>query len=438
MSKIRLFASQIEPEAMAQVERTASLPFVKGVAVMPDVHFGKGSTVGTVVATRGAIMPACVGVDIGCGMIAVRTDLTPESVRPHLKAIREGIERRIPVGIGPYGMNSRILPTAQARIDILEAEAALQFKDVNHMNQRAGEWRRQLGSLGGGNHFIEVCIGRPWFDGDSGPAGYNPGPDLSAPEEVWVILHSGSRGVGNKTGTHWTQVAKKQAKRYMYDHILPDPDLAYLVEESEEYWQYMKELYWCQKFAALNRDEMMDRVLTELSVTVHGVQVEMAQVSCPTMDGCMAPWVKSLGIVNIEVERINCHHNYVNKEHHDGENVMVTRKGAILASDGVRGLIPGSMGARSFITTGLGHPGAYCSAPHGAGRRMSRTQARKQFTLEGVQAEMDAQGIEARIRSAIIDEAPGAYKSIDMVMNDARELVRPTHVLRQIISVKGD
>lgn len=429
MSNIRWFTdiNEVEPEARAQVERTASMPFVKGVAVMPDVHFGRGSTVGTVVATKGAVMPACVGVDIGCGMIAVRTNLKPEAVRPHLVKIREGIERRIPLGIGQRGMNSKILPTAESRIAMLEAEAAHAWADVNHMNARAKDWRSQLGSLGGGNHFIEVCVGRSFDNYDADSVGFPFGP-----EEVWVILHSGSRGVGNKTGTHWTQVAKKQAARYKYDTYLPDADLAYLVQESEEYHQYMKELYWCQSFAQLNRDEMMDRVINELSYTLCGGYGTPAL----PFDIDLRKDMESDRL--IEVERINCHHNYVSKEHHDGDNVLITRKGAILASDGTRGLIPGSMGASSFIVTGLGHSGAYCSAPHGAGRRMSRTAARKQFTLEGVTQEMASLGIEARVREAIVDEAPGAYKNIDIVMFDARELVRPTHVLNQLISVKGD
>jgi tRNA-splicing ligase RtcB (3'-phosphate/5'-hydroxy nucleic acid ligase) len=408
-SKIRWFASQVEDEAREQVERTASMPFVKGVAVMPDCHFGKGSTVGTVVATKGAIMPACVGVDIGCGMIAVRTTLTPESVRPHLKAIREGIERRIPVGVGGRGENSRVTGGASLRIGELMRLSVDLFGSALHMDQRAGSWQKQLGSLGGGNHFIEVCIGHPIEEGFVGPHD-------DAQAEVWVILHSGSRGVGNKTGTHWTRVAKEQAKRFMYADWLPDGDLAYLIQGTPEFEQYMKELQWCQEYAHLNREEMMDRVITELWHTVQGGRD----------DG------------QIEIERINCHHNYVSRENHDGDNVLITRKGAILAAEGVRGLIPGSMGARSFITTGLGNPGAYRSAPHGAGRRMSRTAARKQFTVEGVTAEMEAQGIESRIREAIVDEAPGAYKDIDVVMADAAPLVRPTHVLRQIVSVKGD
>lgn len=417
--KVRWFTEtrNVEPDAIEQVRRTASMPFVRGLAVMPDVHYGRGSTVGTVVVTKGAIMPACVGVDIGCGMIAVRTSLKPAQVRPHLRAIREGIERRIPLGIGLHGMNGRVLPSAESRVEALDLLATKQFKDVNHMNQHGKDWRLQLGSLGGGNHFIELCVGRPvagWMPG-TGPL--VPNPETEDYADVWVILHSGSRGVGNRCATHWTQVAQRQAKKYMYDGWLPDPDLAYLVEHSEEFWQYMAELHWCQEFARHNRDEMMDRVLMELFHTVMG----------------------GTGINNpIEVDRINCHHNYVERERHDGENVLVTRKGAILATEGSRGLIPGSMGANSYVVTGLGDRGAFHSAPHGAGRRMSRTKARKQFTVEQVQAEMEARGVEARIREAIVDEAPGAYKSIVAVMDDARTLVSATDALQQIISVKGD
>jgi tRNA-splicing ligase RtcB len=408
MNNIRWFTNPdtVEADAVLQVGRTASMPFVKGLAVMPDVHYGKGSTVGTVIATKGAIIPAAVGVDIGCGMIAVRTTLAPEAIRPYLTTIREGIERRIPTGIGPRGQNSRLHPGAEMRTVILESEATVAWNDVNHMNARAKDWRLQVGSLGGGNHFIEVCIGQSF-------------PPISevgvlGPKEVWIILHSGSRAVGNKVGTHWTNVAKKQAARYMYDAWLPDPDLAYLVEHSEEYWEYLKEVYWCQRFAQLNRDEMMDRVLCELGHTLQ------------------------ISISSIELERINCHHNYVSKEMHHGESVTITRKGAILAADGVRGLIPGSMGARSYIVSGLGHFGSYNSAPHGAGRRMSRSAARKLFTVEQVTMEMKGQGIECRMRPAILDEAPGSYKDIDQVIDEAYLLVRPTHVLKQLISIKGD
>jgi len=412
-SKVRWFTDElaVEMQAREQIERTASMPFVRGLAVMPDVHLGKGSTVGTVVATKGAVMPACVGVDIGCGMIAVETTLCAADIQPHAADIRKGIERRIPVGIGPYGMNSKLYPATEERIARLEESAHLAWGNANHMNARAKDWRMQLGTLGGGNHFIEICAGRaiPLEPMEHGREimYWNQ----THPEKVWVILHSGSRAVGNKTGAHWTAVAQKQAKKYLYDTYLPDPDLAYLVEHSEEYWTYFAEARWCQQFAHHNREEMMQRVLEELTRTVGAFDV-------PT--------------------HINCHHNYVGMEHHDGENLLITRKGAISAGTGERGLIPGSMGARSYIVSGLGHAGSYLSAPHGAGRRMSRNAARKHFTLEGLTAEMAALGIEARIRPQIIDEAPGAYKNIDMVMFDARELVMPTHALKQIISVKGD
>lgn len=413
MSKVRWFIDQenVETSAREQVEQTASMPFVTGLAVMPDVHYGKGSTVGTVVATEGAVMPACVGVDIGCGMIAVQTDLDPRLVHTYSDVIRDGIERRIPTGIGPYGMNSSLYPSSEKRVAELEQASIDRWADPNHMNKRAKDWRNQLGSLGGGNHFIEVCTGRAFFYGESGHLGDNPGPDLSQLESVWIILHSGSRGVGNKAATFWTNTARAQAKRYKYDGYLPNPDLSYLVENSEEYWQYIHELFWCQRFALLNREEMMDRVLTELQHTVGDFS---------------------------EVERINCHHNYVSKEIHDGKKLTITRKGAILATEGTRGLIPGSMGAASYIVTGRGHLGSYCSAPHGAGRRMSRNAARKAFTLAEVKDHMEARGVSARVRESIVDEAPGAYKDIETVMFDSRELVYPTHVLKQIISVKGD
>jgi len=407
----------VEPDAVAQVEQTASLPFVQDVAVMPDVHYGKGSTVGTVVVTKGAVMPACVGVDIGCGMIASRTLYNYDALRKHVATIREGIERRIPVGIGPYGMNSRLYPRTEGRIAILEAHAEREFGDKNHMNQRAKDWRNQLGTLGGGNHFIEICAGFPM-------QGHEPGDSIPIESygnaEVWVTLHSGSRGVGNRTGGHWTQVAQKQAKKFHYTQWLPNPDLAYLVEHTDEYWQYIKELKWCQMFAHLNREEMLDRVLEELFHTLR-------------MDG------DPVGDhMVLEAERINCHHNFAKIENHGGGNVLVTRKGAIEAREGMRGLIPGSMGDSSYIVTGLGHTGSFCSAPHGAGRQMSRSKARKTFTIENLEMLMRDSGIESRVRPQILDEHPGAYKDIDIVMHHARDLVKATHVLRQIVNVKGD
>jgi tRNA-splicing ligase RtcB len=390
----------IEAEALQQVRNTASMPFVHGVAVMPDVHFGLGSTIGTVVATEGAVMPAAVGVDIGCGMIAVRTSLTREQVMPLRQQIREGIERRIPVGVGSFGVNSRILPSAEPRISKLKTLEAGFGLD---MNQRAG-WEKAMGSLGGGNHFIEVCLG---YDYDSN-------------ESVWVILHSGSRGVGNKTGNYWTKMAKSlHAHEFSYNQF-PDANLSWLSKGTLEYEQYMNELTWCQEFARLNREEMMDRVLSELGWTL----------------GQPRQWPS--GVYPGEVERINSHHNYARPEEYDGKELLITRKGAIRADVGKRSLIPGSMGTNSYIVEGLGNDASFNSAPHGAGRRMSRRKARELFTVESVTTQMAERDVEARVRDAIVDEAPGAYKDIEETMAHARELVRPLYRLRQIINVKGD
>lgn len=380
--KIRWFTDPgtVEAEAVLQIRRTASMPFVLGLAVMPDVHLGKGSTVGTVIATRGAIMPACVGVDIGCGMIAVQTSLTSGELRPHLRKLREAIERRVPLGIGKHGQNSRITPSASLRVAELEKSASAQA-----MNGRASEWPRQLGSLGGGNHFLEIS------EDESG--------------SVWVFLHSGSRRVGNQTGLQWTRRAQAEARARGDLEALPDRDLAYLEEGSESYERYIEQAEWCQHYALLNRAEMMDRALTELS--------------------------RVAGEVG-ERRRIQCHHNYLSRE----DGVVITRKGAIDAHAGVEGLIPGSMGTRSFVVAGLGNAQAYHSAPHGAGRRFSRGAARKQFTLADLERRMA--GIESRVRPELLDEHPDAYKDIETVMQEARTLVRPQAVLRQLISIKGD
>jgi tRNA-splicing ligase RtcB (3'-phosphate/5'-hydroxy nucleic acid ligase) len=408
----------IEQEALQQIRNTASMPFVYGLAVMPDAHFGMGSTVGTVVATEGAVMPACVGVDIGCGMIAVRTNLTAEQVMPLRKAIREGIERRVPVGIGGMGENSKLYPSSSLRVGELQT---LADRLGIHPDQRHSGWRKQVGSLGGGNHFIEICIGRPvshqYVDGVTWETEASAGKD----DEVWVILHSGSRGVGNKTGNYWTRVGKGMEKHYMKGVQIPDQNLAALLVGTPEYDQYMAELHWCQEFARLNREEMMDRVLTELVFRLWGGEGYIFG-----------------GTKQIEVERINSHHNYAVIEEHEGKQLLITRKGAILASVGKRSLIPGSMGTNSYIVEGLGNPMSFNSAPHGAGRRMSRTKAKEMFTLEVVEAIMTGKDIECRMRPAILDEAPGAYKDIEETMNHAAELVRPLYLLRQVINVKGD
>jgi tRNA-splicing ligase RtcB (3'-phosphate/5'-hydroxy nucleic acid ligase) len=377
-------SSTIEAEALAQITNVSRLPFIfRHVAVMPDCHVGKGATVGTVLATRGAVIPAAVGVDIGCGMIAVRTGLRRAAL-PDLKAVREGIERRIPMSAGRS--NSRPSATARPRIDELQSLA--RSRDLNR-EFKTKSWELELGSLGGGNHFIEVCVD----DAD----------------HVWLTLHSGSRGIGNKIGTHYIRAAQRLMAKMSI--TLPDRDLAYLPEHTAEFDRYLTDLRWAQRFALLNREEMMDRVIAEIRSHVPADEP-------------------------LERERINCHHNFTQIETHFGEDVWITRKGAIQARHGQRGLIPGSMGTRSYIVSGLEHPMAFHSAPHGAGRRYSRTRARQRFTLADLERSMT--GIEFHAKAAFIDEIPSAYKDIDEVMAHAKDLVRIDHTLRQIVNVKGE
>ena len=375
----------VEPQALQQIENTASMPFIfKHVAVMPDCHFGKGATVGTVLATKGAIIPAAVGVDIGCGMIAVKTPLVRDDITDPA-AIRSGIERRIPMSAGHN--NRHVTESAARRIGKLERLAT---KDYNSID---ASWRLALGTLGGGNHFIELAT--------------------DDARTVWVTLHSGSRGVGNKIGT--THIRKAQAFAKAKGIALPDRDLAYLPEGTPQFDEYIRDLRWAQEFARLNREEMMDRVMSELSRAIHGDSNHVAE---------------------LETQRINCHHNFTQIEHHFGEDVWVTRKGAIEARPGMWAMIPGSMGTRSYIVTGLGNAMAFNSAPHGAGRRYSRTQARKLFTMRDLETAMT--GIEFRRSSELLDEIPSAYKDIDQVMEDAKDLIEVKYTLRQFINVKGD
>lgn len=374
---------EIEEAALRQIENTATLPFLfKHVAVMPDTHFGKGATVGTVLPTRGAICPAAVGVDIGCGMIAVRTNLRGEEIKEKLHEIRTGLERRIPMSAGHN--NNKILPSAQSRIDQLEQLAV----DVKLYDSFDKNWRAALGTLGGGNHFIEVCVD------DS--------------DVVWLTLHSGSRGIGNKIGNHYIKLAQRECEAAFIQ--LPDRDLAYLCENTVGFDAYMRDLHWAQEFARHNRDEMMDRFIAEVRHTI--------------------------GVQDIELERINCHHNFTQIEHHFGHDVWVTRKGAIEASEGKKAMIPGSMGTRSYIVSGLGCKMSFNSAPHGAGRRFSRGEARKRYTMEDFDKAMV--GIEHRRTDVLLDEIPGAYKDIDHVMENARELVQIDVTLKQIMNCKGD
>ena len=384
--KLMNWASILEPSTREQAERTASMPFVfPHLALMPDAHLGKGSTVGSVIPTLRAIMPAAVGVDIGCGMIAVRTQFTAAEVRARgdLARLRESIERAIPLSAGRYNAGTDD-PQTQARIEELEARTG-----ADSAEEVAPNWRLQLGSLGSGNHFIEVC--------------------QDEADRVWLFLHSGSRGVGNKLAVRHIKVAQRLCERWWIR--LPDPDLAYLPEGTEEFRAYIRDLRWAQHFALLNRREMMHRVA-----------------------GCLEQWLGAA--VEPEAERIESHHNYTERETHWGKEVWVSRKGAINAAPGVPGLIPGSMGTRSYVVTGKGSALALNSAPHGAGREYSRSAARRKFS----RAELDAAmtGIEWRRTDAFLDEIPAAYKPVDVVMADAADLVEIRHTLRQIVNVKGD
>lgn len=377
------WASILEPGTQAQAQRTSEMPFIfPHLALMPDAHLGKGATVGSVIPTLGAIIPAAVGVDIGCGMIAVRTQFYAEELPRDRRPLREAIERVIPLSAGKYNTKTHSANTKN-RVDDLNL-MAVAFNPANY----AANWDMQLGSLGSGNHFIEVS--------------------LDEEDRVWLFLHSGSRGVGNKIAQHHIQVAQKLAEKYWIP--LPDPDLAYLVEGTDEFQKYIDELRWAQYFALLNREEMMDRVMLAFE-----------------------DWV---GYRVIESERINCHHNYTEKERHYGKDVWLSRKGTIDASEGVLGLVPGSMGTRSYVVEGLGNRLSLNSSPHGAGRNYSRSAARKKFTMDELEQNMS--GIEWSHSNAFLDEIPAAYKDIDIVMEDASDLVKVRHELRQIVNVKGD
>jgi tRNA-splicing ligase RtcB len=380
----------VESSALDQLTNTANLPFVfKHVAAMPDVHLGFGATVGSVIATKGAICPAAVGVDIGCGMAAIRTDLDPKIVQENITRIRLSIERSIPVG---HESNNKIISRVTqwkewsnfTNISIIDHSTT---KDGGYMLKKA---MSQLGSLGGGNHFIEIC--------------------LDTSDRVWVMLHSGSRNVGKVVAERHLYKAKDFMKQMFIN--LPDPDLAYFAQGTQEFTNYLADVEWCQEYAAQNRREMMARVLKDLSFAVHGED----------------------GKITTDFE-VNCHHNYLAKENHYGENVIITRKGAVRARQGDFGIIPGSMGTRSYIVKGLGNDESFHSCSHGAGRRMSRGAAKKAFTLKDL--EQQTAGIECRKDEGVLDEIPGAYKSIDEVMANQTDLVEIMYELRQIMCIKG-
>ena len=384
------WASTLEDEARLQAERTSRLPFIAGhVALMPDAHFGMGSTVGSVIPTKGAIIPAAVGVDIGCGMIACDTTLTASDLPDSLDALMPLIEDRIPAGLG----RGRIVDGYRDRL-IDMGEKLLSSASYTFMDQKLrATARAQMGSLGSGNHFVEVC--------------------LDEQDHVWIVLHSGSRAIGNKLAQHHIAIAKGLMKEYFVS--LEDPDLAYFAEGTPQFDAYVADMLWSQDYALANREAMMDEALKSLFEIV----------------GRSQPWPRSV------MERINCHHNFTQKEHHHGKDVWLTRKGAISARRDQRGVIPGSMGTASYIVKGLGSEASYQSCSHGAGRRMSRSRARKELTLESLDIAMAGKTWNHDKAGALLDEHPDSYKDIDQVMEDQKDLVEIVHTLHQVFNYKG-
>lgn len=396
----------VEEEALKQLHNLSSMPFVyHHVAAMPDVHWGMGATVGSVIATKGAIIPAAVGVDIGCGMMAVKTPLNASNLPDDLSLLRSKIENSIPHGrTDNGGSNDRgrwhELPheVYEHSISLRPAYTKITSK-YPKITPKQDPWCH-MGTLGSGNHFIELC--------------------LDQNDSVWVMLHSGSRGIGNKIGTFFIEQAKEEMLKYHIDKYLPDMDLSYLVEHTEIFSDYIDAVDWAQKFALKNREIMMQIVLNVLSNSFKRIYFQFPE---------------GFELSSIKDKAINCHHNYVQKEHHFGSNVLLTRKGAVRAREGDLGIIPGSMGAKSFIVKGKGNPESFNSCSHGAGRSMSRTQAKKQFTVEDhIKA---TQGVECRKDEDVIDETPMAYKDIDDVMKSQADLVDIVYTLKQVICVKG-
>ena len=383
----------VEEEAKQQLANAARLPIVfKHIAAMPDVHLGIGATVGSVIPTLKAIIPAAVGVDIGCGMMAAKTTLRAEDLPDNLGPLRSAIEQAVPHGSAPKhrGRDPGSWENPPETVDQIWATLVDEFDALCELHPRLKNTnnRKHLGTLGTGNHFIEVCLDEAGF--------------------VWFMLHSGSRGVGNAIGTHFIELAKKDAERHQRN--LPDKDLAYFEEGAQYFGDYVRGVSWAQKFAMKNREVMM----TNLIATVRRV------IGKP---------------FESHVEAVNCHHNYVQQERHFGQDVFVTRKGAVSAKRGEMGIIPGSMGARSYIVRGLGNPESFESCSHGAGRVMSRTKAKKMFTVEDqVKA---TEGVECRKDADVIDEIPMAYKDIDAVMAAQTDLVEVVHTLKQVVCVKG-
>ena len=389
---VKVWTPELEPQARRQLENVSRLPIVHGhVAAMPDVHAGIGATVGSVIPTKGAVIPAAAGVDLGCGVNAVQLSLTAKDLPESLSRIRSAIESAVPLGFdmhasakgggGSREKRAKELASGLEHIVSRNPRIASMQKDFRET------WIRQLGTLGGGNHFIEIC--------------------LDEQQNVWVMLHSGSRGIGNVIGRYFIERARREMEKR--DTHLPDRDLAWLAEGSAAFEEYVEAVHWAQDYAIENRREMMRTVLAAIE-----------------------PHLPKFRIVG---EAINCHHNYVARERHFGENLLVTRKGAIRAGEGDMGIIPGSMGARSFIVRGKGNADSLCSCAHGAGRLMSRTEAKKRFSTEDVKRQ--TAGVECRKDAGVVDEIPGAYKPIDEVMENQSDLVEVVHTLKQVLCVKG-
>jgi len=382
---------QVEAQARAQLDNMAAMPFIhKHIAIMPDVHWGMGATVGSVIPTKGAIIPAAVGVDIGCGMMARRTSLTASDLPDNLAGLRTAIEERVPHGRTDNGGENDRGAWGEGQSGVPDGLASIVAKHPK-LERAANRAPHHIGTLGTGNHFIEVC--------------------LDESDRVWIMLHSGSRGIGNRIGSYFIELAKQEMRRWYIN--LPDEDLAYIPQGSEHFSDYMTALSWAQGYARCNREVMMDAAMEALSVTVP------------------KPF-------STDEEAVNCHHNYVATEKHFGSNVFVTRKGAVRITSTELGIIPGSMGAKSFIVRGIDGKAAaeaLCSCSHGAGRAMSRNEAKKRFTLADHAAATE--GVECRKDEGVLDETPGAYKDIDAVMAAQADHVEIVHTLRQVVCVKG-
>lgn len=385
---VKIFTNDIDSDSIEQLKKMAQLQFIYShIAVMPDVHVGKSATVGSVIPTKNAIIPAAVGVDIGCGMNAVRLNLKASQLPDNLSPLRHAIERKVPVGFELHkqikAKASSIIPLEKRLQPIIQKHPGL----VRMLRKFDATWQKQLGTLGGGNHFIELC--------------------LDENQDVWIMLHSGSRGLGNVIGTYFIELAKKEAQ-HRFGHV-PDKDLSYFAEGSASFNDYVEAVEWAQNYAFENRREMMRLILEAIRPLLPPFQMTK--------------------------EAINCHHNYVSRENHFGEDLLITRKGAIRAGQDELGIIPGSMGARSYIVKGKANPESFCSCSHGAGRKMSRNKAKLLFSQDDLIQQ--TQGIECRKDAGVIDEIPSAYKDIDQVMANQSDLIEIVHTLKQILCIKG-